>query len=348
VTDDSVVLMDGHRMNGAKTNSFMAVIVFLLAVVAGLPAHAQSGARLSNFSTRVQVGTGGNILIVGFEISGSGTETLLVRGDGPSLIRLGVAGALAQPSLSVLDSQGTLIASNTGWGTDSNPSQIATVAAQVGAFAYTSGSADCALLASLPAGAYSVEVSGLNNTTGVALAEIYEVSTGGTRLTNFSTRALVGTGPNVIVSGFTISGSTSFEQDEFLLRSVGPGLTQFGVSGVLAQPSLTVFNSAGVGVPSITASSTLSDISVIITAGASTDSNPISLPGITSQVGAFPLASGSADVGEIGYFSPGTYTMQTSGVNNTSGVALAEVYEVPTTAINPILPSPVTTPGSGE
>jgi hypothetical protein len=341
--------MDGHRRNGTKINSSLGAFFCLLAVIAGLPAHAQGGARLSNFSTRVQVGTGSNILIVGFEIDGSGTETLLVRGDGPSLTRFGVPGSLAQPSLSAFDSQGTLIASNTGWGTNSNPSQITTISAQVGAFAYTSGSADCALLMSLPAGAYSVEISGVNNTTGVALAEIYEVSTGGTRLVNFSTRAMVGTGADIIVSGFTISRSVGYAQDEFLLRSVGPGLAQFGVSGVLAQPSLNLFNGAGVGVPSITASDTLSDLTAVINVNAYTNSNPIVIPGITSQVGAFPLVSGGADVEEVGYFSPGSYTMQTSGVNNSSGIALAEVYEVPAPILsNPTQPLPVTTSGSGE
>jgi hypothetical protein len=66
-------------------------------------------------------------------------------------------------------------------------------------------------------------------------------------------------------------------------------------------------------------------------------------------VGAFPLASGSADIEEVGYFSPGTYTMQTSGVNNASGIALAEVYEVPAPngPIPPTQPQPVTTPGTG-
>ena len=81
-----------------------------------------SGTRLANISTRAQVGTGGNIIIPGFVISGSGTDQLLVRADGPSLTQFGVSGVLAQPSLSVYNGAGTVIASNTGWGTNTTTS----------------------------------------------------------------------------------------------------------------------------------------------------------------------------------------------------------------------------------
>jgi septal ring-binding cell division protein DamX len=258
------------------------------------------------------VGTGANILIPGFVISGSGTETLLIRADGPALTGFGVAGALAQPSLSVFDSAGTVVASNTGWGTNTNPAQIVSAAASVGAFALASGSADCALIAALPAGAYTVQVSGVGNSTGVALAEVYEVSTSGTRLANISTRALVGTGANIIIPGFVIAGSGS---DQLLARGDGPALTAFGVGGALAQPSLSLFDSSG----NVIASNT----------GWGTSSNPAQLASAAVSVGAFALASGSADSALIANLSAGAYTMQLSGVSNSTGVALAEVYEVP-------------------
>jgi YVTN family beta-propeller protein len=269
-------------------------------------------ARLINISTRAEVGTGANILIPGFVISGNGTETLLIRADGPALTGFGVAGALAQPSLSVFDSSGTVVASNTGWGTNTNPAQISSAASSVGAFALASGSADCALLASLPAGAYTVQVSGVSNSTGVALAEVYEVSSGGTRLANISTRALVGTGANIIIPGFVISGSGS---EQLLARGDGPALTGFGVAGALAQPSLSVFDSSGAVIASNT--------------GWGTNTNPAAITSAGASVGAFALASGSADSALVVNVSAGAYTMQLSGVNNSTGVALAEVYEVP-------------------
>jgi hypothetical protein len=134
-----------------------------------------SGTRLVNISTRAEVGTGANIIIPGFVIAGSGSDQLLARGDGPALTAFGVGGALAQPSLSVFDSSGNVIASNTGWGTNSNSAQIASAATQVGAFALASGSADSALIVNVTAGAYTMQISGVNNSTGVALAEVYEV-----------------------------------------------------------------------------------------------------------------------------------------------------------------------------
>jgi septal ring-binding cell division protein DamX len=205
-----------------------------------------------------------------------------------------------------------VIASNTGWGTNSNPGQIASTAASVGAFALLSGSADSALIASLPAGAYTVQVSGVNNTTGVALAEVYEVSSTGTRLINISTRALVGTGAGIIIPGFVISGSGT---EQILVRADGPGLTQFGVTGALAQPSLSVFDNSGTAIATNTEWGT--------------NKNPIQIASVSSQVGAFPLASASADSALVITLPSGAYTMQISGVNGTTGVALAELYEVP-------------------
>jgi hypothetical protein len=84
-------------------------------------------------------------------------------------------GVLAQPSLSVFDNSGKVIASNTVWGTNANPSQISSAAAYVGAFPLALGSADSAQIVSLSPGSYTMQISGANSTTGVALAEVYEV-----------------------------------------------------------------------------------------------------------------------------------------------------------------------------
>jgi YVTN family beta-propeller protein len=268
--------------------------------------------RLVNLSARAQVGTGGNILIPGFVIGGSGTETLLIRGAGPSLAAFGVTGFLAHPSLSVFDSAGNRVATNTAWGTGTNAGQVASAAAQVGAFAFAPGSADCALMASLPAGAYTVQVSGVNDTTGVALAEVYEVSSAGTRLINISTRAQVGTGSEIIITGFVISGNGT---EVMLVRADGPTLAEFGVAGVLAQPSLSVFNSAG----DVVASNT----------GWGHNFEEDLTAAFASAAGAFPLPPGSADSAQFVNLPPGAYSVQVSGANNTTGVALAEAYEAP-------------------
>jgi len=131
--------------------------------------------RLINFSTRASVGTGSNVEIAGIDISGTQPANVLLRAVGPTLGQLGVSGALAQPSLRVVDSSGNTVASIAGWSNNPNASQIASTAQAVGAFTLPSGSADCALLLTLPPGAYTAVVSGVGGTSGVALVEAYGV-----------------------------------------------------------------------------------------------------------------------------------------------------------------------------
>ena len=290
------------------TNPFAGLPTF---PTGSAPPPPPGSARLINISTRAQVGVGASQMIPGFAIAGSGTETLLIRAAGPGLTQYGVSGVLAQPSLRLFDSASNVIASNTGWSTNVDPTLIASTAASVGAFAFASGSADCALMVSLPAGSYTVEVSGVGNTTGIALAEVYEISYTGTRLINVSTRTQVGAGGNIVIPGFVIGGIGA---EKILVRADGPGLTAFGVEGVLVQPSLAVFSGQTV-IASNVGWTTSADVAEIANAGATS--------------GAFILSTNSADSAVVVQLPPGAYTAQVSGVNNTTGVALAEIYEVP-------------------
>jgi hypothetical protein len=108
-------------------------------------------------------------------ISGPSNEQVLIRGVGPALSQFSVAGVLAQPLLSIFTSSGTQLASNAGWGSNANAQQVSASFGATGAFALPSGSADSALLLTLATGSYTAEVSGLNNSTGNALIEVYEV-----------------------------------------------------------------------------------------------------------------------------------------------------------------------------
>jgi hypothetical protein len=138
---------------------------------------SSSASQFINISTRAYVGTGGSIAIAGFVISGSSLEQVLIRGVGPTLSQFSVSGVLAQPVLTVFDSSGNQVATNTGWGSNSNPSQVSAAFAATGAFNLPSGSADSALLLSLAPGSYTAQLSGLNNTTGNALIEVYQMPT---------------------------------------------------------------------------------------------------------------------------------------------------------------------------
>ena len=134
-----------------------------------------AGPALVNASARGYVGTGTGVMIAGFVITGSGTQELLIRAVGPTLAAHGLtSGLLAQPTLTLYQGD-TELASDANWGGASNAAQIASAAAQVGAFSLPAGSSDGALLVTLPPGAYSAEVSGVAGTTGTALVELYAI-----------------------------------------------------------------------------------------------------------------------------------------------------------------------------
>jgi septal ring-binding cell division protein DamX len=116
------------------------------------------------------VGTGANILIAGFVIDGSQPVNLLLRGVGPTLSTFNVAGVISQPEIDLYNSQGVLMQSNTGW---NGNAAVTTADTEAGAFALPAGSADAAMVVSLPAGSYTLQLVGQNGSTGVGLVEVY-------------------------------------------------------------------------------------------------------------------------------------------------------------------------------
>lgn len=102
--------------------------------------------RLINRSTRGDVGTGENILIGGFIVTGNAPKKVLVRAIGPSLTAFGVAGALADPRLRVFNGA-ALIAENDNWSTlSAETTATAQAARDTGAFGLANGSKDAALI----------------------------------------------------------------------------------------------------------------------------------------------------------------------------------------------------------
>jgi len=274
--------------------------------------------RLFNISTRGQVGTGPDIMIAGLVIGPGSPDTVLIRAVGPSLAQFvpqGMTGLLSAPVLSLFDSSGTLIQSNQGWG---NGNATAAIMSTAGAFPLLPGSADSALVVTLPAGAYTAQVAGAGGATGLALLEIYEVgATPATaRLINLSTRGDVGTSGNIMIPGFAIgpgSGSKTL-----LIRAAGPALTGYGVQGALPDPTMSVVDSAG--------SAIASNDNWGTPVGNGVDDAFLSAA--FTQAGAFPFAAGSLDSALIGTFPPGNYTVLVSGNNNLMGIALIEVYDI--------------------
>ena len=134
-----------------------------------------SNGRTSNLSVRVQVQPGDGALIGGFVIQGPAYKRVLIRGIGPTLKVFGVAAALADPLLTIVNSSQVIVATNDTWSAGTETAALVAATASVGAFALVPGTEDAAILITLPPGAYTVKIEGKNGATGVALLEIYEV-----------------------------------------------------------------------------------------------------------------------------------------------------------------------------
>jgi|GEM_PF-2553943 len=178
----------------------------LLAVGNGGVIWESGTARFTNNSARSHVGQADSLLISGFVVNGSDRQRILLRAAGPALRELGVPGALNRPVLQLLSNAGTVLGYNAGWSNHETAGEVAVATGQVGAFTFPEGSNDSAMLFDLPAGAYTAAVSGMDGETGVALVEIYAISATGNRLVNISTRTEVGTGNDILVMGFVVSG----------------------------------------------------------------------------------------------------------------------------------------------
>jgi hypothetical protein len=271
--------------------------------------------RLVNVSCRAMVGGGSGILTEGFVVSGpvNSQEQVLLRAVGPALAQFGVgSGALAQPVLSVFDSSGNLIASNTGWSSADNAASIPNAAVVAGTFALPSGSADSALLLNLVPGNYTLQVSGANQGSGIVLAEVYEIGSSGSKVINLSSSGFVSAGNGSLTNGFYVAGSAP---QQVLVRGDGPSLSLFGVTSPLAQPVLQLFDSNGTLVAS--------------NAGWGTNANASQVAAAAAQVGAYMLPTGGADSALLVTLQPGAYTVVITGANGSSGAALAETYAVP-------------------
>lgn len=267
-------------------------------------------ARLVNLSSRGFIGSGESVLLSGVVVRGPSPKQFLIRAIGPGLADFGVTGALPDPVLSVVASDGALLASNTRWETASGAGQMAVAGAAVGAFPMAAGSADSALIMTLPPGGYTFLVSSASAVTGVGLIEVYELDSTASRAVSLSARAFVEPGNRLLIGGITISG---FAPKRVLVRAVGPALGAFGVAGALPDPNLTVFGGNGAVLGSNDDWGVGPGAAEIVAAA--------------SSAGAFAPQSGSKDAALVLTLNPGNYTLQIAG-KDSGGVALVEVYEL--------------------
>ncbi|MSU50273.1 MAG: exo-alpha-sialidase [Opitutus sp.] len=157
-------------VSGANNTSGIALVeAYDADAIPGAPGNP----RLVNLSTRGGVGTGLDVLVAGFAIVGTQPRRVLIRAVGPSLTNLGVTGALADPKLTLFQGN-TALAANDDWEISRSGAAIAATAQRIGAFPLDAASRDAALLITFAPGNYTVVITGVDGTTGIALVEVYD------------------------------------------------------------------------------------------------------------------------------------------------------------------------------
>ena len=245
----------------------------------------------------MRVQTGDNVGIGGFIITGTAPKQVLLRAIGPSLTGSGVPDALADPVLELHGPPGFVTIINDNW--------------RDGDCASTglppTDDLESEICATLDPGAYTAIVRGKNDTSGVALVEVYDLDqAAASKLANISTRAFVSTGSNIVIAGFILGGNSG--ADRIVARGIGPSLTAAGVANALANPTLELRNGNG----------------ALLIANDDWQDNPAQAAELTAA-GLAPtndLESGIATT-----LPPGLYTALLAGLNNGTGVGLVEVYD---------------------
>jgi hypothetical protein len=252
-----------------------------------------------NIATRLQVGTGDNLLIGGFIITGNAPKIVLIRAIGPSLGNFGVPNPLVDPTLKLQDSASNVIM-NDNWRDTQEQFIMDTGLAPT-------NNLESAIIVGLDPGNYTAIVKDKNDRPGIALAEVFDLGTasldasGNVRLGDISTRGFVDTGDNAMIGGFIIQRAAT----RVVVRGIGPSLTAFGVSGALPDPVLMLKGANGM---------TLIE----------NDDWQQGQPAEIQQAGLAP--SDSHESALLATLPPGQYTAIVSGKGGTTGVALVEVF----------------------
>ncbi|PYK58738.1 MAG: hypothetical protein DME43_10620 [Verrucomicrobia bacterium] len=253
--------------------------------------------KATNISTRGIVGTGENVLIAGFTISGKQSKKVIVRALGPSLSTLGVSGALADPTIAIVNSSNVVVASNDNW-RDTQETEIA-------ASGYAPpNDLESAIIATLAPGSYTAVVTGKNGGTGIGLVDLYQLDATTSIFSNLSTRGLVGTGQNVLIGGLIIGNG---EPPVIVLRAIGPTLGSFGIAHPLQDPTLELRDGNG---------------ALIAFDNDWSDNTPTGIKATLLK------PNDSHESAIITSLAAGNYTAIVRGKNGTTGVALVEAYRL--------------------
>jgi CSLREA domain-containing protein len=247
---------------------------------------------LANIATRLRVQTDPDILIAGFIITGNQPKRIIVRGIGPSLP---FGGALANPILELHDSSGGLITENDNWVDAPNKQEI------IDSTIPPSNDLESAILTSLAPGTYTAVLRGVSQTTGIGVVELYDLSVGSdSKLANISTRGLVETGDDILIGGVIVVGQNTVK---VIVRALGPSLP---LAGALGDPTLELHDNNG---------TLIAFDDDWPTGGQEQEIINTTIP-----------PTQDAESAIVSNLSPGTYTAVVRGKNDTTGIAVIEVY----------------------
>ena len=248
----------------------------------------------------MRVQTGDNAGIGGFIVTGTAPMHVLIRAIGPSLTGFGVPDALANPVLELHGPGEFATMANDNWRDTQEAAIQATGIAP-------SHDLEAAIDATLSPGAYTAVARGSNNTAGVALIEVYDLSQAApAKLANISTRAFVSSGDDIVIAGFILGNHNG--NDRIVVRGIGPSLISFGVSAALVNPTLELRDNNG----------------ALLLANNDWQDNPAQAAELTAA-GLAP--TNNLESGIAATLPPGAYTALLAGVNNGTGIGVVEVYD---------------------
>jgi uncharacterized repeat protein (TIGR01451 family) len=254
-----------------------------------------------NLSTRLRVETGERVMIGGFIITGKEPKAVVLRGLGPSLSKFGLTDLLLDPVLELRGNSGNLIFRNDNW-KDTQQSQIQ------GTIYQPTDDRESVIVTTLPPTAYTAILTGKNGTTGIGAVEVYDNNQAvDSQLANMSTRGFVQTQDKVMIGGFSLGVSNGATR--IAIRGLGPSLTQFGITNVLADPTLELRDANG----------------ALLTANDDWQSDPVSAAALTANGLALPNPKES---GIFTLLPGGQFTAILAGKNGGIGVGLVEIYNL--------------------
>ena len=272
---------------------------FAAGTIFRLTPGADTVPRLVNISTRARALQGTDVVIAGFVVESGQAKTVAVIATGPSLSSSGVAQPLADPTVRVVRmSDGAVVGSNDDWQAAANATHLAAVGLA------PAHPREAAILATLPAGAYTAVASGADGGEGVTVVAVYEVDHFERRVINLSTRARVQTGEDVMIGGFVIGGSAP---STVAIVATGPSLAAHGIQDFLANPRLTLVRS--------------SDQAVI-----ATNDDWQTAPNASQIQGSGLAPPHPAESALLVSLPPGAYTAIVAGQGGATGVSVLGIY----------------------